>query len=589
MPDKIAARKGEPSIKAEILWLVLTLFVLHFCVFYQLDAIGLTGPDEPRYAAIAREMAESGDWVTPRLHGKPWFEKPALYYWDAALRYKIWGDTEFSARSPSAAAAAATALALGWLALQIYGWQAAAVVMLLFPTTVAVIGFGRAATTDMLFAASLAMAMTAAARIVLLGNSHTAAAQSVDHGVEQLPRLRLWIERLWRCGFGAALGLAALAKGPAALVLAGGSVALWMVATRRWKDGARLLHPLALLSFFIVALPWYVLCAMRNPEFVDVFLISHNFQRYLTPVFRHEQPFWFFGPILLLGLVPWTPVLVAVFHDAVAMLRARAWKYSTSFFIACWVIFPVLFFSLSKSKLPGYALPAIPALALLLARSLSKRVEANQRGTRWLLFAVSAVLLLLAAGALLPSTSAQLPGVALNALRLLALIGGTGAMVVAVFALRKQPWPGAAAAAITVAALAAAITTTVLPSMDANISARTTARRMIAIQARQGGNLAVYKLHRAWHYGLNYYLKRDLPVWTPGSATDLAVTTEAGLADLEAQGKVAQVLDRISRQAIIVRLREQAPAGENGGPSRRDAPLRVNKPSHSTASLSEPE
>ncbi|MGH9860006.1 MAG: ArnT family glycosyltransferase, partial [Candidatus Acidiferrales bacterium] len=142
------------------MWLVLTLVVLHFCVFYQLDAIGLTGPDEPRYAAIAREMAESGDWITPRLHGTPWFEKPALYYWDAALRYQIWGDTEFSARSPSAGAATATALVLGWLASQIYGWQAAAVVMLLFPTTVAVIGFGRAATTDMLFAASLAMAMT---------------------------------------------------------------------------------------------------------------------------------------------------------------------------------------------------------------------------------------------------------------------------------------------------------------------------------------------------------------------------------------------------------------------------------------------
>ncbi|MGH9859449.1 MAG: hypothetical protein ACRD5F_05420, partial [Candidatus Acidiferrales bacterium] len=493
--------------------------------------------------------------VTPRLHGKPWFEKPALYYWDAALRYKFWGDTEFSARSPSAAAATATALALGWLALRIYGWQAAAVVMLLFPTTVAVIGFGRAATTDMLFAASLAMAMTAAARIVLLGRRTTVAADAANHGAENLPQLHLWIERLWRCGIGAALGLAALAKGPAALVLAGGSVGLWMLATRRWKDGIRLLHPLALLAFFVVALPWYVLCAMRNPEFVEVFLISHNFQRYLTPVFRHEQPFWFFGPILLLGLVPWTPLLVAVFHDGVALLRKRAWTDSASFFIACWVIFPVLFFSLSKSKLPGYVLPVIPALALLLARSLCKRMEARQRSARWLLLAVGATLLLLATGTLLPSTGAQLPGVTSNALRLLALIAGAGGMAVTVFAWRRQSWRAVAASAITVAALAAGITTRVLPAMDSHISARTAALRWSEAQAQRGGDIAVYDLHRAWHYGVNYYLKRDVPVWSGGTDGELVLTNEAGLAALEERGAVAEVVERVSRQAVIVRLK----------------------------------
>ncbi len=560
-------RESEPPGKARILWLALTLVVLHFCVFYRLDAIGLTGPDEPRYAAIAREMAESGDWVTPRLHGKPWFEKPALYYWDAALRYKIWGDTEFSARSPSAAAAAATTLVLGWLAWQIYGWQAAAVVMLLFPTTVAVVGFGRAATTDMLFAASLAMAMTAAARIVLLQKPAVDSRQltvgpencellAVGCELSQpIPTARMWSERLWRCGFGAALGLAALAKGPAALLLAGGSVGLWMLATRRWRDGIRLLHPLAVLSFLVVALPWYVLCAVRNPEFVDVFLISHNFQRYLTPVFRHEQPFWFFGPVLLLGFVPWTPLLAAVFHDAVALLRKRAWRYSASFFIACWVIFPVVFFSLSKSKLPGYVLPAIPALALLLARSLSKRVETRPRSARWLLLSVGGTLLLLAAGTLLPGTAAQLPGAAPNALRPLALIAGAGAMAVAVFAWRRQPWRAIAASAITVAALAAGITTQVLPAMDSHISARNAALRLREAQAQRGGDIAVYELHRAWHYGLNYYLKREVPVWSGGTDTELVLTNEAGLAALEERGAVAEVVERVSRQAVIVRLK----------------------------------
>ncbi len=106
--------------------------------------------------------------------------------------------------------------------------------------------------------------------------------------------------------FGAFLGAAVLAKGPAAIVLAGGAIGLWALATKQWRAALRVAHPFAIAAFCVVALPWYVLCAVRNPDFLRVFLWQHNFERYITPMFQHRQPFWYFGPIVLLALLPWT-------------------------------------------------------------------------------------------------------------------------------------------------------------------------------------------------------------------------------------------------------------------------------------------
>ena len=102
-----------------------------------------------------------------------------------------------------------------------------------------------------------------------------------------------------------------LAKGPAGVVLAGGAIGIWALATKRWRDAFRLAHPIAIAAFCIVALPWYVLCAARNPDFIHIFIFQHNFERYLTPLFQHRQPFWYFVPILILRLLPWTALPVA--------------------------------------------------------------------------------------------------------------------------------------------------------------------------------------------------------------------------------------------------------------------------------------
>src|SRR3989442_8691498 len=158
------AEAGRWGFDLRSIWYVLLfLVVFYVCFFSHLDAPGVVGPDEPRYASVAREMAESGDWVTPRLYGKPWFEKPVLFYWGAALSFKFFGVSETSARLPSAVSALLATLALGWLAWRMYSAETAGLVLLMLPTTVGMIGFSHAAAPDIPFSGMLTIAMVAAA------------------------------------------------------------------------------------------------------------------------------------------------------------------------------------------------------------------------------------------------------------------------------------------------------------------------------------------------------------------------------------------------------------------------------------------
>ena len=144
----------------------LALIVIGVCLFSGLGALGLVGPDEPRYAAIARAMAETHDWVTPRLWGAPWFEKPVLYYWAAGIAMRIFGVSEFAARLPSALAALLAVVSIKWTAVRSYGVGTAWYALLLLPTSAAMIGFSRAASPDMLFAGLITAAMAVASEML---------------------------------------------------------------------------------------------------------------------------------------------------------------------------------------------------------------------------------------------------------------------------------------------------------------------------------------------------------------------------------------------------------------------------------------
>src|SRR5712691_570097 len=356
--------KSNPA--ARIGWAVLILVTLYVCYFSHLGAIGFVGPDEPRYAWIARDMAESGDWITPRLYGKPWFEKPPLYYWGAAISFKLLGVSEVAARLPSAISALLATLAMAWLAWRLYGAETARWLLLLLPTTVAMIGFSHAAATDMPFSGMLTIAMVCAA--VVLGLTR-------NENTPILPRTP-WLALIL---FGFFLGLAVLAKGPVAIILSGGAIFFWALFTKRWRDAFRLFHPAALASFFATALPWYILCARRNPDFFRIFIIEHNFKRYLTPEFQHIQPFWYYVPVLLVAFLPWTAAIFWTTIEESARIAESKKIIPHTLFLMSWSGFVVLFFSLSQSKLPGYILPSVPAICLIVTHACVTMASAYQK------------------------------------------------------------------------------------------------------------------------------------------------------------------------------------------------------------------
>src|SRR5439155_9769206 len=163
----------------------------------------------------------------------------------------------------------------------------------------------------------------------------------------------------------------------------GGAVFFWAVFTKRWRDALRLLHPAAIAPFCLTALPWYILCARRNPDFFRMFIIEHNFKRYLTPEFQHIQPFWYYAAVLLVAFLPWTIAFIGPSIVAAQRVRVRKQLDPASLFLLSASIFCFVFFTISKSKLPGYILPAIPFLGLLLARAGSVAAVDRSRVARY--------------------------------------------------------------------------------------------------------------------------------------------------------------------------------------------------------------
>src|SRR6201987_4333327 len=516
--------------------------IMVVCLFGHLGAIGLVGPDEPRYAWIARAMATSGDWVTPRLYGQPWFEKLVLFYWVAAGGFWAHLRAESAARLTSAFAALGAAIAIGWLGWKFYGnesWPFASpflIAPLIFSTSVAAIGFARAAGPDMLFSVSLTIAMASGA--IVLSRRGALRSESDDRA-SNAPSNHIAL-----AFFGASLGLAVLAKGPAGILLAGGALGIWALATSRWRDAFSLAHPLAIAVFCLVALPWYVLCALRNPDFLRVFIFQHNFERYLTPMFQHRQPFWYFVPILLLGLLPWAACLWSSLEEGLRLWRQKSWSDSPGLFISCWAIFPFLFFSFSQSKLPGYILPAIPPLVLLIAVGVQRRILISPvPSARCVLIAVGITWNVMALSAVhwinrLPAAARDVPEKMILQVSIIAISGGI-AIVVLGFRRGRE----ALLLSFFLAALCVELTgARVLPALDPFISARF--RGELLRNHRYPDRVFTFHLTRSWQYGLNFYLGRELAEWSgeDGGAA-LVLTTPKGLDEIRKTDRVQGALD----------------------------------------------
>src|ERR1017187_3864052 len=332
-----------------------TLLLVAFCgflFFYGLGAFGLLGADEPRYAQVAREMLERSDWVTPTLQGKPWLEKPVLYYWEAMVSFRAFGITDRAARLPAAFDAALLVAAV-YFFLARFRPSSEFDGALITASSVGVIGFAHAAGTDMPLASALSIALLA----------WYAWYESGRHS--------------FLAAFYIFLALGTLAKGPVAPALSAVIIFLFVAVKRDWRAIPRTLWIPGIAVYLVVMLPWDIAVQLRNPEFFRVFILEHNLARFSQNLYPHRQPFWFYLPVFLLAMMPWTLALIVAVAERARLIWSEGKEAfsnpedSWPLFLAIWMLVPVLFFSASQSKLPGYILPAVPAGALLVAEYLA--------------------------------------------------------------------------------------------------------------------------------------------------------------------------------------------------------------------------
>jgi len=334
----------------------------------------LAEPDEARYAEIPREMLASGDFVTPRLNGVPYFEKPPLLYWVNAASLRLFGETPWAARLPTRLFGFGTVLVLLAGTAGLWGPTAGLTAAILYLASPAGFVFSRVVLTD----APLTFFFTATlflARATILRREAR----------------RPWAFLSTLTGLAAAGGF--LSKGLVAVVLPGAILVLWCFSTRRTRHLSSLLFGPALPAFLLAAAPWFVLAERRFPGFLQFFFIHEHFQRFATPGAQRSGPTYYFILVFFAGFLPALPFFFAT------LKRTRDWRRwrdvdPDAFFFLLWFAVVFLFFSLSRSKLPPYLLPAFPAAAALAARALfPRRPSVTARTAAWRSSAVLATLL----------------------------------------------------------------------------------------------------------------------------------------------------------------------------------------------------
>ena len=304
----------------------------------------LANPDEGRYSEISREMAASGDWVTPRLNGIQYFEKPPLQYWASAAAFSFLGESEFTARLYTALCGLLALLAVGFTAWRLAGPDSALMAAGVLLSSPYFLGMGGVVTLDMGLTAWTTVAVCA----FLLAVTGAEATRT------------RWMLVAW-----AGMALAVLSKGLIGIVFPAAAIFLHCLVSRDWRLLAKLEWVRGVALFLAIAAPWFVLVSLANPDFPQFFFVHEHFERFLTRTHRREEPWWYFWPILFVGFLPWMLMLVSAAREGWRRdtdTAGFAWRR----FALLWSAFVLVFFSASGSKLPAYILPVFPVLALVL-------------------------------------------------------------------------------------------------------------------------------------------------------------------------------------------------------------------------------
>jgi 4-amino-4-deoxy-L-arabinose transferase-like glycosyltransferase len=550
------------TIREASVFLIFTVFFLAYGLTPLLGGagLGLVGADEPRYAQIAHEMLGRFDsahtlkerlsaCVTPYLYGHPWLEKPALYYWRAMFLFQDFGVHDWSARLPSTTFAF---IMIGLIYLHMRRFRPGGHLdaALITVACAGVIGFARGASTDMQMAAPLA--------IGLLG-------------------WYAWYEtdsKFWLYDIYFFTGLATLAKGPVAPFLAMVIICAFAFLRREWSIIRRSFWWPGMLLYFAMVLPWFIAVQHQNPTFFREFFLEHNLERFATDRYQHEQPIWYYLIVIILAVMPWTVIALRALADgiltSVAEWRTRRSANGVSCanrpgdafpeFLVLWALIPIVFFSFSKSKLPGYILPSIPPIGILTGDYLYRRRK--QGLSRWILIGhtvlcavVTVVILLLpwfvANGTKMPPTraiiAAGISGLG-AALLIVVVTKGFGIarlrlatcsilVVLLLFLYGVGPFFGIPEVGAT---------KRVTHLLDRTYSARPLAEKLATLFPNNE-TVAVFRVRRDAQYGLSFYSNHEVVNYEESGVPDeehllVARVTGRGGADLHTPAALEQYL-----------------------------------------------
>jgi 4-amino-4-deoxy-L-arabinose transferase-like glycosyltransferase len=511
--------------------LALVLGVCYFFFFFGLGAFGLTGADEPRYAQIAREMLARHDWIVPTLNGAPWLEKPALLFWKMMGSYSILGVSDWTARVP--AAVHATAVVFGiFFFMRRFRFASELDAAMIAASSAGMIGFGRGASTDMLVSAPFALAM------MCWWTWHQTS------------------RKLWLLLFYVLLAFGGLAKGPVAPALAVLVVGAYAALRRDGKMFVRTLSVPGFVSFFAIVLPWYLAVQHRVPQFFRVFFIEHNLERFGTNLYQHSQPFWYYIPVFLLAALPWTLFAITALVDSISTSIQRL-RVKESFdeensgfslFLLVWIFVPIVFFSISRAKLPGYILPSVPAAAILTADFLHVRWAPLSARFHWLptlLVALHALVCAMLMVFALTTPFFMLKVRPNLALLIVAIVTGAIIAVMVLLMVRREGVRVLHFVTLVPTILAVAfLLRPAAATIDRTQSARPVNQRLAEVGVAASDLVASFNIKRQVAYGLDFYRNQpishyeqegplDMPSGVP-SAKHVVVAREGSLSAVQA-------------------------------------------------------
>lgn len=469
-----------------------------FLYFYNLSGVGVLGPDEPRYAAVGRAMAQTGDLVTPRLWGTPWFEKPPLLYWMTAFGTALGLNPDLCGRVPVVCLSLLYLAASFFFVGRAFNPRVAAVSTALLGTSAWWLAFSGLCLTDL----PLAVFFSLAVLLVL----------PLLRSVPNLAHLRVRLGAIGVC-----FGLAILAKGLVPLVLA--LPFLWYL--RRYSK----LWWVPALTCVAVALPWYwAVYAHNGFAFVQEFFIRHHLERVYSPSLLHVQPPYYYVPVFLAALFPWTPLL------GLLGTAGQHWDARRRFLLSV-VVFGLVFFSIPVNKLPGYVLPLLPSTFILVGSFFEFR-SIRELSRAWLIPCAVLIACIPLLGSVLPQALAlgrisasafSQFGHQLNRTELFYILAP---LLIASFARRSS---AAALLVLCIIPEAIFLKAAAYPALDANVSARalwrTTAH--LANETCDGGT------NRDWMYGLSYYRGQAYPNCDGGQFKYVFRTRRRGMPDLD--------------------------------------------------------